>query len=192
MDSEQVTRGEKAPHAEAHSGAVRHPGDDAGADGGLVAAAGSGARTTTGCWRSRTAFAKCRSWRRAGKLFDREGRLLVDNYPSVSCFLVREQNRNVDADLPLIARVCTSTWISCGRRCGTIGLRPGISRSRSSRTSRADEQAFIEAHRNELPELETHRRGAAALSAGWICGAPDRLRGRGERRGSEPAALCRL
>src|SRR5580658_7422712 len=39
-----------------------------------------------------------------GKLFDRENRLIVDNYPSVSCFLVREQNQNVDADLPLIAR----------------------------------------------------------------------------------------
>jgi penicillin-binding protein 2 len=39
-----------------------------------------------------------------GKLFDRDGRLLVDNYPSVSCFLVREQNHNVDADLPFIAQ----------------------------------------------------------------------------------------
>src|SRR3954453_3988887 len=39
-----------------------------------------------------------------GKLFDREGRLIVDNYPSVSCFLVREQNKNVDADLPIIAQ----------------------------------------------------------------------------------------
>src|SRR3569833_3472861 len=39
-----------------------------------------------------------------GKLFDRENRLVVDNYPSVSCFLVREQNRNVDADLPMIAK----------------------------------------------------------------------------------------
>src|SRR5271163_2714313 len=39
-----------------------------------------------------------------GKLLDREGRLLVDSYPSVSCFLVREQNRNIDADLPLIAK----------------------------------------------------------------------------------------
>ena len=38
-----------------------------------------------------------------GKLFDREGRLLVDNYPSVSCFLVREQGHDVDADLPMIA-----------------------------------------------------------------------------------------
>ena len=28
-----------------------------------------------------------------GKFFDRENRLVVDNYPSVSCFLVREQNR---------------------------------------------------------------------------------------------------
>ncbi|MGB6190842.1 MAG: penicillin-binding protein 2, partial [Terracidiphilus sp.] len=39
-----------------------------------------------------------------GKLFDREKHLIVDNYPSVSCFLVREQNHNVDADLPIIAR----------------------------------------------------------------------------------------
>src|SRR5690242_17717062 len=39
-----------------------------------------------------------------GKLFDRDGRLIVDNYPSVSCFLVREQSKNVDADLPVIAQ----------------------------------------------------------------------------------------
>src|SRR5258708_5618747 len=39
-----------------------------------------------------------------GKLFDREGRLIVDNYPSVSCFLVREQGHDYMQDLPLIAR----------------------------------------------------------------------------------------
>src|SRR5580693_2020343 len=39
-----------------------------------------------------------------GKLFDRENRLVVDNYPSVTCFLVRDQGRNIDADLPMIAR----------------------------------------------------------------------------------------
>src|SRR5215469_14204917 len=38
-----------------------------------------------------------------GRLFDREGRLLVDNYPSVSCFLLREQVKDINADLPLIA-----------------------------------------------------------------------------------------
>src|ERR1035441_10516499 len=39
-----------------------------------------------------------------GKLFDRENRLVVDNYPSVSCFLVREQGPNGAVTLPLIAR----------------------------------------------------------------------------------------
>src|ERR1700677_4012376 len=38
-----------------------------------------------------------------GKLFDREGRLLVDNYPSVTCYLLREQVKDLDADLPLIS-----------------------------------------------------------------------------------------
>src|SRR5258708_21031699 len=39
-----------------------------------------------------------------GRLFDREGRLLVDNYPSVSCYLLREQVKDLNADLPLIAQ----------------------------------------------------------------------------------------
>src|ERR1035441_6976456 len=39
-----------------------------------------------------------------GKIFDREGRILVDNYPSVSCYLLREQAKDVQADVPLIAR----------------------------------------------------------------------------------------
>ncbi len=35
-----------------------------------------------------------------GKIFDREGRILVDNYPSVSCFLLREQVKDLNADIP--------------------------------------------------------------------------------------------
>src|ERR1700727_327145 len=38
-----------------------------------------------------------------GRLFDREGRLLVDNYPSVSWFLVQDQTQNMQRDLPLIS-----------------------------------------------------------------------------------------
>src|SRR6202020_833144 len=30
-----------------------------------------------------------------GRLFDREGRLLVDNYPSVTCYLLREQVKDL-------------------------------------------------------------------------------------------------
>jgi penicillin-binding protein 2 len=90
-----------------------------------------------------------------GKLFDRENRLMVDNYPSVSCFLVREQNRSVDADLPLIAR---------GLNLDLEQLRATLRRYRAAPSYQpipikkditSDEQAFIEAHRNELPELET-------------------------------------
>src|SRR5665213_2613283 len=39
-----------------------------------------------------------------GKIYDRYGRLIVDNYPSVTCFLVPEQAHDLQADIPLIAR----------------------------------------------------------------------------------------
>jgi penicillin-binding protein 2 len=90
-----------------------------------------------------------------GKLFDRDGRLLVDNYPSISCFLVREQARNVDNDLPLIAT---------GLHLDVEQLRTAINRYKGSPVYQpipikqdisADEQAFVESHRSELPELET-------------------------------------
>src|SRR5512141_2880412 len=38
-----------------------------------------------------------------GKILDREGRIIVDNYPSFSALLLRDQSRNVMADVPLIA-----------------------------------------------------------------------------------------
>ncbi len=111
-----------------------------------------------------------------GKLFDRENRLIVDNYPSVSCLLVREQNRNVDADLPLIARglnldVEQLRAILCRYRAA-----PGYQPIPIKKDISADEQAFIEAHRNELPELETideerrlyPREGFAAHLIGYV------------------------
>src|ERR1035437_2576593 len=90
-----------------------------------------------------------------GKLFDRENRLIVDNYPSVSCFLVREQNRNVDADLPVIAQ---GLHLDLEQLRGTLShyrAAPGYQPIPIKQDITADEQAFIEAHRNELPELET-------------------------------------
>ncbi|HEY6376083.1 MAG TPA: penicillin-binding protein 2 [Edaphobacter sp.] len=90
-----------------------------------------------------------------GKLFDREGRLLVDNYPSVSCYLLREQVKDLNADLPLIAQglhvpvdqiQSTLRRFQAAPKYQPIPLKQDIT---------PDEQAFIEAHRNELPELET-------------------------------------
>lgn len=90
-----------------------------------------------------------------GRIFDREGRLLVDNYPSVSCYLLRDQTRNINLDLPLISRglnipidqiQATLRRYQAAPKYQPIPLKQDIT---------PDEQAFIEAHRNELPELET-------------------------------------
>ena len=90
-----------------------------------------------------------------GRLFDRDGRVLVDNYPSVSCFLVREQGRDLTPDLPLIARglhmdVDQLQGILKHYRAAPIYQPLPLKQDLSP-----DEQAFLEAHRNELPELET-------------------------------------
>ena len=90
-----------------------------------------------------------------GKLFDRENRLIVDNYPSVSCFLVREQNHNVDADLPLIAHGLHLDLAELQATLRHYRASPGYQPIPIKQEVTPDELAFIEAHRNELPELET-------------------------------------
>jgi penicillin-binding protein 2 len=90
-----------------------------------------------------------------GKLFDRENRIVVDDYPSVSCFLVREQNRNIEADLPLIAKGLNLDLEQLQATLHRYRLQPGYQPIPIKLDVTADEQAFIEAHRNELPELET-------------------------------------
>src|SRR5579871_1874348 len=96
-----------------------------------------------------------------GKILDREGRTIVDNYPSFTALLLRDSSRDLNADADLIA--------------GGLHLDPNEVRTRIRRFASLpqyqpiflkeditpDELQFIEAHRNELPELDTimaHRR----------------------------------
>ncbi len=79
----------------------------------------------------------------------------MDNYPSVSCFLVREQNRNVDADLPQIASGLHLDLEDLRATLRRYRATPGYQPIPIKQEVTPDEQAFIEAHRNELPELET-------------------------------------
>ena len=90
-----------------------------------------------------------------GKIFDREGRLIVDNYASTSCFLVRDAMKDPAAELPMIAAglhmpieqlQATLRRYAAEPKYAPIPIKPEIT---------PDEEAFIEAHRNELPELET-------------------------------------
>lgn len=90
-----------------------------------------------------------------GRLFDREGRLLVDNYPSVSCYLLREQVKDVNADLPMIAQGLHMTVDQIQATIKRFSLAPKYQSIPLKQDITPDEQAFIEAHRNELPELET-------------------------------------
>ena len=89
-----------------------------------------------------------------GRIFDREGRIIVDNYPSVTCYLVREQ-KNLDADLPQIANGLHLTVEQIQATIKHFQLTPKYQPIPLKQDITPDEQAFIEAHRNELPELET-------------------------------------
>src|SRR5216684_3275084 len=90
-----------------------------------------------------------------GKLFDREGRLLVDNYPSVSCYLLREQVKDLDADLPLISRGLHIPIEQIQATIRRYQIAPKYQPIPLKQDITPDEQAFIAAHRDELPELET-------------------------------------
>jgi penicillin-binding protein 2 len=90
-----------------------------------------------------------------GKIFDREGRILVDNYPSVSCYLLREQAKSLQADLPLIARGLDLPLEQVQASVRRFAAQPKYVPIPLKQDITPDEQAFIEAHRNELPELET-------------------------------------
>ncbi|MDQ2834761.1 MAG: penicillin-binding protein 2 [Acidobacteriota bacterium] len=90
-----------------------------------------------------------------GRLFDREGRLLVDNYPSVSCYLLREQVKDLDADLPLISAGLHIPVEQIQATIRRFQIAPKYQPIPLKQDITPDEQAFIAAHRDELPELET-------------------------------------
>jgi penicillin-binding protein 2 len=93
-----------------------------------------------------------------GKLFDREGRILVDNYPSVTCYILREQIRDSGPDSPEIALISRGLSIPADQIQALLRryqLAPKYEPIPLKKDITADEQAFIAAHRDELPELET-------------------------------------
>jgi penicillin-binding protein 2 len=90
-----------------------------------------------------------------GKIFDRENRLLVDNYPSVSCYLVREQGHDITPDLPLIARGLHMTLDQIDAILKRFRAAPKYQPLPLKQDITPDELEFIEAHKDELPELDT-------------------------------------
>ena len=98
-----------------------------------------------------------------GKILDREGRIIVDNYPSFSALLLRDQPRDLIADAEKISEglhVPVEEIRDKVRRyqlAHRLAYEPIIIKDDIT----PDERAFIESHKDEFPELETimvHRR----------------------------------
>ena len=90
-----------------------------------------------------------------GRIFDREGRLLVDNYSSTTCFLLRDQIKDSDKEFGLIATGLHLTTEQIQATLKRFAAAPKYEPIPLKQDITPDELAFIEAHLNELPELET-------------------------------------
>ncbi len=96
-----------------------------------------------------------------GKILDREGRIIVDNYPSFSALLLRDSARNLNEDADAIAAGLHLNADEVRLRVKRFASMPQYQPIFLKDDITPDELAFIEAHKNELPELETimaHRR----------------------------------
>jgi len=90
-----------------------------------------------------------------GKILDREGRTIVDNYPSFTALLLRDQGRDLNADAVPIAQGLHTTSEEIRSRVRHFASMPQYQPIFLKEDITPDELAFIEAHRNELPELDT-------------------------------------
>jgi penicillin-binding protein 2 len=96
-----------------------------------------------------------------GKILDREGRTIVDNYPSFSALLLRDSTRDLNADSDVIAQGLHLDPKEVRERIRRFTAMPQYQPIFLKDDITPDELAFIEAHKNELPELDTimaHRR----------------------------------
>ena len=96
-----------------------------------------------------------------GRILDREGRPIVDNYPSFSALLLRDSSRDLFADADLIAQGLHMKADDVRARIRRFASMPQYQPIFLKEDITPDELAFIDAHRNELPELDTimaHRR----------------------------------
>ena len=90
-----------------------------------------------------------------GRILDREGRLIVDNYPSVTCYLLREQLSSLPHDLPMIAEGLHLEPEQIEAILKHFQYAPKYQPIPLKQDITPDEQAFIAAHRDDLPELDT-------------------------------------
>ncbi len=96
-----------------------------------------------------------------GSMLDREGRVLVDNYPSFSVLLLRDAPEQVDKLLPQIADGLSMTLDDLKQQIDASKSMPKFQPIVIKPEASPSDIAFIESHRADIPVLEmlmVHRR----------------------------------
>src|ERR1700741_3210094 len=84
-----------------------------------------------------------------GKILDRYGRTIVDNYPSFSALLLRDSSRDLNADVDLIAQGMHLNADEVRQRIRHFAAMPRSQPIFLKEDITPDELAFIESHKNE-------------------------------------------
>ncbi len=90
-----------------------------------------------------------------GKILDRNGRTIVDNYRSLTALLLRDSTRDLNADAGLIAQGLHIDPKEVRDKIRHFSAMPQFQPIYLKEDITPDEEAFVEAHRSELPELDT-------------------------------------
>jgi len=96
-----------------------------------------------------------------GSMLDREGRVLVDNYPSFSVLLLRDAPSQVEKLLPQIADGLSMTLDDVKQQIDAASAMPKFQPIVIKPEASPSDIAFIESHRSDIPVLEmlmVHRR----------------------------------
>jgi penicillin-binding protein 2 len=111
-----------------------------------------------------------------GRMLDRDGRVLVDNYPSFSVLLLRDDQEQVEKSLPAIAEGLGLSLNDLQEQLENTKALPKFQPIVIKPEATPADVAFIESHRADIPLLEmlmVHRRrylpgGFMAHASGYV------------------------
>ena len=111
-----------------------------------------------------------------GRMLDRDGRILVDNYPSFSVLLLRDDPAEIEKNLPAIAEGLGLSLDDLKEQLGNTKNLPKFQPIVIKPEATPADVAFIESHRADIPLLEmlmVHRRrylpgGFMAHASGYV------------------------
>lgn len=89
-----------------------------------------------------------------GKILDRNGRVIVDNYPSFSILLLRDDPAQIQKDLPQITVGLNITPEDLKQQLDEAKIEPKFQPVIVKPEATDADLAFVESHRLDLPELE--------------------------------------